>query len=241
MEVQLFWSHSGTIFNPFGITHLAAGGIAIGLWSILLLYRCKFSQPVFVRFFKITLTLTGLGLLFSFYSWIIFWKEWNVRWSLPLELCDLSFIAALLSLWIPSRWLKIFTIFPGTGSALLAFITPALSFDFPHVHYLFFFFEHGITLTVSLYWIAIGRFRPEKSDLFRSFMFLNSAALGILFLNLFLKSNYFFLMNPPPSPSLFSWLGPWPFYWLSCEGIAILIFSILFLILRRINPADKKS
>jgi hypothetical integral membrane protein (TIGR02206 family) len=48
-------------------------------------------------------------------------------------------------------------------------------------------------------------------------------------LNFALGSNYLFIMRPPDTPSLIDMLGPWPWYILSIEAIAIILCLLLYL------------
>ena len=41
--------------------------------------------------------------------------------------------------------------------------------------------------------------------------------------------NYMFTRAPPPTGSLLDMLGPWPWYLLACEAVALVAFSALTL------------
>ncbi|MGL5020130.1 MAG: TIGR02206 family membrane protein, partial [Luteolibacter sp.] len=56
--------------------------------------------------------------------------------------------------------------------------------------------------------------------------------------NRLLGSNFAFASRPPDNPSLIDQLGPWPWYLLSMQGIAVLFFSLLTLPFRRRRTED---
>ena len=48
-----------------------------------------------------------------------------------------------------------------------------------------------------------------------------------------LDANYMFLCAPPPTGSLLDYLGPWPWYIVGEELLALVVFAILLLPFRR--------
>jgi hypothetical integral membrane protein (TIGR02206 family) len=51
-------------------------------------------------------------------------------------------------------------------------------------------------------------------------------------------ANYGFLRAKPPQASLLDLLGPWPWYILALDALAVVLFTLLYLpFLRRPSPA----
>ena len=60
-------------------------------------------------------------------------------------------------------------------------------------------------------------------------MWGNVYLLVVTGINLLIDSNYMFTLHKPPTASLFDVLGPWPIYLLAAEGIAAVVFLLLYL------------
>jgi len=76
---------------------------------------------------------------------------------------------------------------------------------------------------------VVEHFRPTWKSMLRTLLAINLYAIPVFILNLLIGSNYLFINRPPDTPSLIDVLGPWPWYLLSLEALAIGIFLILYL------------
>jgi hypothetical integral membrane protein (TIGR02206 family) len=72
-------------------------------------------------------------------------------------------------------------------------------------------------------------YRPTWKSLVRVGVWTNVYLLVVTGINLLIDSNYMFTLHKPPTASLFDVLGPWPWYLLAAEGIALVVFLILYL------------
>jgi hypothetical integral membrane protein (TIGR02206 family) len=159
---------------------------------------------------------------------------------IPFHLCDFAgFIAgyALLSRKPLAREL---TFYWGLAATLQALITPALTYNFPHPTFFTFFLHHFAIVGAALFLPICDGWRPQwpfwRSPL-RAFLWVNVYLLFAGLMNVLLDTNFGFLAHPPPNPSLIDHLGPWPWYILSFEIIALLLFGLLTLPFLRKNRA----
>lgn len=149
------------------------------------------------------------------------------QYSLPLELCNIVHITCILSLFASSRLLYEITYFWGLGGILQALATPDLGHGFPSWDFFLFFWGHGAILLGIVFIIAGKNFRPHRNSVARMMIALNLYALAVGTIDYVMNWNYGYLCRKPAVPSLLDYMGPWPWYLLSLEGIALLTFTIL--------------
>jgi hypothetical integral membrane protein (TIGR02206 family) len=149
------------------------------------------------------------------------------EYSLPLELCNLVLIACIISLFRPSQFAAELVYYLGLGGVLQATITPDLSNGFPSWDFILFFWSHGVTLMAIVFLIAQRGFRPRRGSILRMMIALNAYGLVVGTLDAVAGWNYGYLCRKPLEPSLLDVLGPWPWYLLAVEAIALLSFLLL--------------
>ena len=76
---------------------------------------------------------------------------------------------------------------------------------------------------------AVEGYRPRWQSLLRVAVGANLYVAAVGLVNLWLGSNYMFLMYKPNAPSLLDYLGPWPWYVLAAEPIGVAVFLLLYL------------
>ncbi|MEL7060141.1 MAG: TIGR02206 family membrane protein [Acidobacteriota bacterium] len=149
--------------------------------------------------------------------------------NLPLSLCGIaSFLGAAMLIWKNERlWELVY--FWGMGGTLQAIATPDLEWGYPHPIYLFYFLTHGAIIVAAIYGLWSYGFRPTWAALPRVFLTLNLYAALVTPINLLLDANYLYLRAKPVQASLMDYFGPWPWYLLSLEAMALLSFVVYYL------------
>ena len=162
-------------------------------------------------------------------AWRLRHGVFDWRSSLPLHLCGISIIISPIMLFTKSYLLFEIGYFWTVGGALQGLITPdAEGWDFPHFKFLTTFISHGLLVTANLYMVFVLGMRPTFISLVKSLAALNAYGILAMAFNAATKANYGFFCRKPPSPTLFDYLGPWPWYLLSLEGLAIGISFLLY-------------
>jgi hypothetical integral membrane protein (TIGR02206 family) len=147
--------------------------------------------------------------------------------SLPMQLCDWVLIACLVTLIRPNILAAEIAYFWGLGGTLQAVLTPDITQGFPSWRFLQFFWGHGAALLCIVYVVAAQQFRPRPRSTLRMLIALNVYAATALSLDLAFGWNYGYMLSKPSGSSLYDYLGPWPWYLLWIEGIAVVNFWLL--------------
>jgi hypothetical integral membrane protein (TIGR02206 family) len=173
-----------------------------------------------------------LGFLLLSYAAVLYVQQAIVHslsweYSLPLDLCNLVLIACILSLFRPGQFTTEIAYFWGLGGVLQATATPDLAWGFPSWDFILFFWSHGAVLMAIIFLVTGCGFRPRVGSVVRMMIALNIYGLVIGVLDWIAGWNYGYLCRKPLVPSLFDVLGPWPWYLLSLEVIALVTFSLL--------------
>ncbi|MGB8955976.1 MAG: TIGR02206 family membrane protein [Tumebacillaceae bacterium] len=197
---------------------------------------------LFVRHFRRELRETRAGNAFryglaallllseaSLDTWLAWTGQYTLDYALPLQLCSISLFLSVIMLLTKNYTVFEFTYLAGMGGALQAIITPDLgSYGYPHFRTWEFFIAHGAIVVACFYMIFVERYRPTFASLWRAFLLLNGTAVLVGLIDWLTGGNYMFLAHKPYNPSLLDLLGPWPWYLLVLEGIAVVMFLILY-------------
>ena len=141
---------------------------------------------------------------------------------LPLHMCNLTLIIAILTMLTKSQKLFQLTYFWCLG-ALFAVITPDIKYSFPHPLTLSFYITHFYLLFAAIYGILFFNFKPTFKGWINSFITLNIFAFIIFFINKKLGTNYLYVNRIPNFSSPLDYFGQWPYY--------IIVVEIIYLIL----------
>ncbi len=212
-------------FSPAHLTALALFGAAAAL--LFVFRRFIRSRPKFAFTLRMALLVVLIGAEASLLIWYIARGVWEARFTLPLELCSLMLLAAILMLLTRSRFLTGLVFFAGIGGALQALITPNLAYAYPHFRFIQFFAAHAAIILSALYMIWIERFRATWRTLLSAMLTLNVIALAVYLIDRLLDANYMFLRGKPDTPSVLDMFGDYPWYILAEEALALLTFTLL--------------
>ena len=141
---------------------------------------------------------------------------------LPLHMCNLTLIIAILTMLTKSQKLFQLTYYWCLG-ALFAVITPDIKYSFPHPLTLSFYITHFYLLFATIYGILFFNFKPTFKGWVNAFITLNIFAFIIFFINKKLGTNYLYVNRIPNFSSPLDYFGQWPYY--------IIVVEIIYLIL----------
>ena len=131
--------------------------------------------------------------------------------SLPLQVCDLSWIVAVVALWTRHRLALALLYYWALVLDLQAVVTPSLGQAFPDPRYFMFWGMHFLTLWAAVYLVCLAG-GPD----WRGYRFALACtavwAATVMVFNSLTGTNYGYLARKPDTSSLLDLLGPWPAY-----------------------------
>lgn len=138
--------------------------------------------------------------------------EFDLDTSLPLQLCDLSWMLAAFALFTRHQRAAQVLYYWALVLTPQALLTPDLVQAFPHPTYVMFWGMHFLTIWAAVY-LAFGLgIRPDWAG-FRVAVLVTAAwaALMMVF-NRLADTNYGYLNEKPQVASVLDLFGPWPVY-----------------------------
>jgi hypothetical integral membrane protein (TIGR02206 family) len=208
-------------FRLFGPDHLAALAVtalvcaAVPAWA----RRLPPERRAWVR--------AGIGVLLIGYAVAAYVRlatapGVGLMHLLPLHLCDVLLVAALLAVFRLHPAAFEITYFWGLAGALPAMVTPDLARGYPSFAYCHFFWGHGGIVLAVVFLIAGEGMQPRAGGVLRAVLAANLYLVVVGTIDWITGWNYGYLRRPPAGDTLLGRLGPWPWYivWLQVIGIA---------------------
>jgi len=147
---------------------------------------------------------------------------------LPLQLCDLALFAVAWALVSAQRSVAEVAYFWGLAGSLQAVLTPDLRELFPSYWWMKFFLGHCGVVLGAVYVAARGFVQPTAHSVWRVWLLTNGYAVVAGITNWLLGTNYGYLAHKPMHPSLLDHLGPWPYYIVGMEVVALASFYVYY-------------
>ena len=180
------------------------------------------------------LNLSGYPL--SLLAWWTLAGEKSIDNLLPFHLCDVAAITAGIALLTRRPLFCALTYFWGLAATVQALLTPAITVGFPALPFVMFFIQHFAVVIAALYLPVVVGWRP-RLPAWKTLLEVCGWSVAYLAFamtaNRLLGSNFAFASRPPDNPSLIDHLGPWPWYLLSMQAIALVFFYLLILPFKR--------
>jgi hypothetical integral membrane protein (TIGR02206 family) len=235
------WLTAADQFSAYGPSHWAALGLfAIGSVGLVLLGRAQrtaagprtasasgtaseLRRGAEARGFSKAYALAIAYVMIGTQLHALLPGQWRLGGSLPLQLCDLAWLAAVAALWTLGRRAFALTYYWGLTLSVQGLLTPALDGgDYPDLAYLGFFGMHLMIVWAAVYLTWGLGMRPDWGGYrFASAVTAIWATAAFVF-NLIAETNYGYLNEKPGSGSVLDLMGPWPWYIL-VEAVIILL------------------
>lgn len=152
--------------------------------------------------------------------------DFGLGTSLPLQICDLSWMVAVYALWTRNRRSVALLYFWGLTLTVQAIVTPSLDQTFPDPRFFMFWGMHLFTVWAAVHLVAaVGG--PDW-DGFRFAVIVTAIwAVLVMIFNALTDTNYGYLNGKPETASLLDVLGPWPLYVVIEIAIIIGVWALM--------------
>jgi len=214
-------------FATFGGEHLLLVGLfLVGAVAVVLVGRRQRGTPAARRFSRVYAVAIPCVTVPS-QAFQLTPGDFDLATSLPLQLCDLAWVAAAWALWTHDRVPVALTYFWGLTLTVQGIITPSLGQAFPHPRYLAFWAMHFLVVWAALY-LTLGLGLGPRWREYRVTVAVTLAWAVLVFaVDTVLGVNYGYLVAKPASASLLDLLGPWPVYVLASLAVLLAGWALL--------------
>ncbi len=212
----------------YGASHWAAIAVlAVGAVMLVAWGRQHRDTASALRVSRI-LALAILMIVVPFQIYALLPGQWDPRTSLPLQLCDLAWMAVVWALWSHRQWPVALTYYWGLTLTSQAFLTPTLDGrDFPHLDYIMFWGLHLLVVWAAIYLTWGLGLHPD----WRSYGIAVATTVGwglsMLVFNDLAGTNYGFVTAKPSRGSLLDLLGDWPWYLFTALVLGATVWALL--------------
>ncbi len=213
-------------FTTFGTQHLVMLGVAaVGLVPAVLVGRSRPDEAARRRTSRV-LAVVLVAVLVPLQALDFLPGQYDVATTLPLQLCDLAAVAAVVALWTHHRYAVGLTYYWGLLLTTQGLLTPALDTAFPSVKFLGFWALHLLVVWAAVHLTWGVRLPPTWREyattvattlVWAGAVYLFSDATG---------TNYGFLVRKPAG-SVLDALGRWPAYLGQLAVIVLVLWALM--------------
>jgi hypothetical integral membrane protein (TIGR02206 family) len=184
-------------------------------------------------FYRYLIVIISLVLEYSSLVWVVGIGKWDLKTSLPLELCEITFILCIIMLIGKSYKLFEVAYFWGFIGSSLALIFPSLHISYHHFPFWAFMLTHSLNIISLVFMMSIEKYKPTRKSILVSFMITNIYMFLMITINYLLGSNYYYhyvFKKPAPGiPNPFMYTNSWFFKILMLEVITFIALLICYL------------
>jgi hypothetical integral membrane protein (TIGR02206 family) len=228
MGGKMLFTPGSIAFELFGTAHIGAILTLLALYFSLFSFRRILSKPEIDYYFRMGIIIFLVIEEIAFNAYRITNGIWTLSTSLPLHYCNLLVWTSIYLMYSKNRTAFEIVYLLGLAGASQAIMTPAIQEGFPHFRFIQFYAAHGMIIFSGLYFVFVHNYKPDFSSVKRVFILLNLSVPPLLIINWLTGGNYNNLSRVPEFPTLIDHLGPWPFYLIPLEFLAIFFLLLAY-------------
>jgi hypothetical integral membrane protein (TIGR02206 family) len=213
--------------ETFGPAHLAVvAAVPLAAWALARLAR---RGPAALRRVRRALAAAIALDALAWYAVLASRGGIDPPHGLPLDLCDVVLPVVVVALAAPRPWALEGAYYLGLGGSGMALLTPDVGEGASAVAVVQFFVAHGAVVGAVVFLLLAGALRPRPGSWWRVFLAVNAYAAAVLAFDLASGTNYMYLREKPAAETLLDLLGPWPWYVLAADAVALVLLWLLHL------------
>lgn len=193
----------------------------LSVFLIAKVYRTEGQRQALAKVLGFIMAITFL----ANHGYHAYTGSWTLKDNLPLHLCGISNLLAILVLLTRKQLLYEFLILWGAG-AIHAFLTPELTRGDAPFEVTEYIISHGGIVVAGIYCTVFLKLQPRPKSWIRVFLFTQLFLPLIGLVNYLFDANYMYLAQRPDADNPFI-IGAWPWYIIGLE-IALLLHMLLF-------------
>jgi len=224
-------------FRLFGPAHLFIIAVVVLLAAVLAAIQRRLAPGS--KILRIGLAVALLLDSAIYYGYLSVRGQLSFPDHLPLELCDASLFLVIIALLTLNKLAYDLAYYGALAGATMAILTPNLWEPFPSFGTVQFFVAHGLIVAGALFLAWSRLARPRTWSVGRAMLGVNLFAACVGAFDAVYKTDYMYLRAKPQNASMLDFLGPWPWYIVAAEGVALVIFLLLYLPFR--GPALNRA
>ena len=178
------------------------------------------------KIYRLLLFLISFTLL-VFNSYLILTNSFNLKTHLPLHLCYITQLGIFLSIIFKSNFIYPWLLLNSLGGGITGLLNSDLDSDALFIELLYFYMSHFNILLFAIF-LWKENYVIKKTDFFKSIFFNSTIFIFVIFLNIFLGSNYWFTKDKPSGINLTNILPEWPYYLIIMIFIGIVSYCITY-------------
>ena len=212
-------------FEAFGTSHLGMIGVFLGgLWPMVVLGR-RSREHAELTSRVLALVLVAAVLPLQVLDHLP--GNFQLGVSLPLQLCDLAAVVAVIALWTRNHTAICVTYLWGLLLTPQALLTTALAADLPDPRFVVFWAMHILIVWAAVFLTFGLGHRPDWPGYRRTVLITATWMLLLYPTNLVLGTNYGFVNGKPATGSMLDYMGPWPVYLLVEVFVVCTIWALM--------------
>jgi len=221
-------------FSPLHLTVLA---LFVSFLIVTIVFKKRIqANPFLCKRLPLYLGFGCWAFELVFHVWSWYWGLDFIETLIPLQLCSISL---LMTIWLVlSDSPKVFQFYYFfSWGAVLALLFPSISYSFPHVRFLGYFYCHSYIVWLNVYYLCVRQFKIETTAFRNLVIVMIPLAVAVRWIDLTFHYDYMFLSGPSATESPLNFLGDGMEYFFKLLGLALAGFYLLYLL----APKQRKT